>query len=420
MTPPITPFTKADKTANNSHKFAFTLTPTNYANWQAMIHPFLVTNDLFGYVDGSIPCPPELVQPPLTEKSSSETSESVPNPGHRAWISNDAHIRMLISSTISEKCFQHVQTTKTSRELWEALRRTYAPQTSAREFTIRSQFLRLQMHGDETTTAYLDRAQEYATALANIGKPMDEKDILMLVVSGLREEYNGVKQILFSRDYTAVFTELPALLADHEYMIKKPISDVPPVHAFTAHTTPSSSIPDETLQSLQQLVTKLGFQLQPQSSSSSASTANSNGGSSSSPSAYYTSRGRGRGGNGFNRGGRFTQSRGTSYNRGGSSQFSWASNQNTVYGSCNRCGIGHLPTHCPNRDPSTIRSRQPISNFTDFRSQNSQSWITDTGSNSHVSPDMQGFDSAQSYFGEDNLHVGNGHVYTSYPPHGSK
>ncbi|KAJ0610987.1 putative RNA-directed DNA polymerase [Helianthus annuus] len=267
------------------------------------------------------------------------------------------------------------------------------------------------MHGDETTTAYLDRAQEYATALANIGKPMDEKDILMLVVSGLREEYNGVKQILFSRDYTAVFTELPALLADHEYMIKKPISDVPPVHAFTAHTTPSSSIPDETLQSLQQLVTKLGFQLQPQSSSSSASTANSNGGSSSSPSAYYTSRGRGRGGNGFNRGGpggRFTQSRGTSYNRGGSSQFSWASNQNTVYGSCNRCGIGHLPTHCPNRDPSTIRSRQPISNFTDFRSQNSQSWITDTGSNSHVSPDMQGFDSAQSYFGEDNLHVGNG------------
>jgi hypothetical protein len=43
-------------------------------------------------------------------------------------------------------------------------------------------------------------------ALANIGKPMPAKDIVMLVVSGLREEFNGVKQTLFARDFTVVFT----------------------------------------------------------------------------------------------------------------------------------------------------------------------------------------------------------------------
>jgi hypothetical protein len=150
---------------------------------------------------------------------------------------------------------------------------------------------------------------------------------------------------------------LSSLLADHEFMIKKLVVDVPPVQAFTA--TSGSSIPDDTMQTLQQLITKLGLQLQPDSSAVPASSNNS--GKSTAPStAFYTSRGRGRGANHYNRGrgGRAPATRGTNYNRGGSSQFQWVSNQNITYGSCNRCGIGHLPTHCPNRDPATIRSRQ--------------------------------------------------------------
>jgi hypothetical protein len=134
MTTPIVPFAKTDKT---SHKFPFTLSPTNYAYWKAMIYPFLVTNDLFGYVDGSIYCPPALTQPSSSDKSITDPPALTPNPSYQAWISNDAHVRMLLSSTISESCFQHVQTTTTSKDLWIALERTYAPQTSAREFTLK-------------------------------------------------------------------------------------------------------------------------------------------------------------------------------------------------------------------------------------------------------------------------------------------
>ncbi|GKC89992.1 hypothetical protein Tco_1150641, partial [Tanacetum coccineum] len=39
--------------------------------------------------------------------------------------------------------------------------------------------------------------------------------------------------------------------------------------------------------------------------------------------------------------------------RGNGRQFDWASTQNTVYGTCNRCGIGHIPSQCLNRDHST-------------------------------------------------------------------
>ncbi|GJR52477.1 retrovirus-related pol polyprotein from transposon TNT 1-94 [Tanacetum coccineum] len=99
----ISAFTTVDKTAHNSRKFAFTLSPTNYGYWKTMIEPFLITNNLMGYVDGSIPCP---------SKTLSVTDDAtVPkeNPNYPIWVSNDAHIRMLIISTISEASFRHVQ-----------------------------------------------------------------------------------------------------------------------------------------------------------------------------------------------------------------------------------------------------------------------------------------------------------------------
>ncbi|XP_071699138.1 uncharacterized protein [Rutidosis leptorrhynchoides] len=165
-----------------------------------MVQPFFVTNKLFDYIDGTIPCPPKNVPSsvPSSEKDE-ETQSQTPNPNYINWVSNDAHIRMLLLSTISEASFQHVQGV-TSRDLWLSLERAYAPHTSSREYTLKTQFLRLQMKPDETTADYLTRTQEYDVALANIGEKMKEKDLVMLVISGLREEYNGLKSSLLGRE----------------------------------------------------------------------------------------------------------------------------------------------------------------------------------------------------------------------------
>ncbi|KAK9078113.1 hypothetical protein SSX86_002170 [Deinandra increscens subsp. villosa] len=211
-------FDPKEKTTHNSHKFGFTLTSTNYGYWKSMTTPFFITNNLFGYVDGSVPCPPTTVTVTPTPEKDHPIPPPIasPNPQHPIWVVNDAHIRMLILLTISETSFQYVQGT-TSRDLW--LSRAYAPHTASREYTLKTQLLRIEMKPDESSSDYLTRAQEYATALANIGEPMKEKDIAMLVVSGLREEYNGLKTTTLS--HQLAFNELHALFADHEYMLKK-------------------------------------------------------------------------------------------------------------------------------------------------------------------------------------------------------
>ncbi|KAJ0778354.1 hypothetical protein HanLR1_Chr02g0070801 [Helianthus annuus] len=307
----IAAFSATDKTAHNSHKFGFTLSPTNYGYWKAMIQPFLVTNNLIGYVDGTIPCPPEFITPAASSDKDATKSSPQANPNHPIWIANDAHVRMLLLSTISEASFQHVQGTS-SRDLWISLADAYAPHTSSREYILKTQLLKIQMKGDETSSAYLTRAREYVSALANIGEPMKEKDIVMLVISGLRDEYNGLKSNLLGRQYPTAFSELPGLLADHDYMIQKAVPTVPPVQAFTTATNsaPTATTTDLS-QTLQQLIAQLNLQPQPAT-----------------PQAFYTNRGRGRG-QGNRRGrGNFNRPRGS----GNRSQFSWASNQNTVYG----------------------------------------------------------------------------------------
>lgn len=54
------------------------------------------------------------------------------------------------------------------------------------------------MKGDKSSSAHLTRSQEYSNALANIREPINEKDLVMFVISILRGEYNGLKSTLLA------------------------------------------------------------------------------------------------------------------------------------------------------------------------------------------------------------------------------
>ncbi|KAJ9538387.1 LOW QUALITY PROTEIN: hypothetical protein OSB04_031120 [Centaurea solstitialis] len=135
----IIAFSNQEKTVHDSHKFFFSLKPTNYGYWRSMIEAFLTSHNLFGYVDGTVPCP---------EQKVTNESATTDNPSYIQWISNDAHIRMLIISTVFEDSYQHMQG-KTSREVWLSFKRACAPVTASHEFTLKNTLLRITMKGDE-------------------------------------------------------------------------------------------------------------------------------------------------------------------------------------------------------------------------------------------------------------------------------
>lgn len=192
-------------------------------------------------------------------------------------------------------------------------------------------------------------------------------------------------------------------------MINRTVHTVP--QAFHASTDPllrPNPIQQSQLHTLQQLATQLGYQLNPitsQNPQSQAFYANR-------PSNNY--RGNRRGNSRGNTRGNYNRNRDDSRIQNRSPQFGWASTQNTVYGHCNRCGIGHLPSLCPNQPGSSTTRAPPQANYVahshgvDNGSQSGVSWLPDTGSNNHVTPDLASLDNSEAYYGNDSLHVGDG------------
>ncbi|GJR17971.1 putative RNA-directed DNA polymerase [Tanacetum coccineum] len=273
----------------------------------------------------------------------------------------------------------------TSRDLWLSLKKAYAHHSTSREYTLKTQLLRIEMHCDETPDAYLNCAQEYADALAAIGEPVKDKDLVMLVVSGLREEYNGLKTTITARQSPTAFSELHVLLSDHDYMLGKTRAPAPFItSSFAANYAVGSPSMPEAISP----ITPSG------------------------PQAFYGARlnNNNRSNNNNNCGNHNNSHGNNNRGRGYGRQFDWASNHNTIYDAYNRCGIGHIPSQCPNSDPSTICTRLSV-NFANTRAQSSNAstnWHSDTGINSHVTPDLAAMDTSEAYYGDDAIHVGNG------------
>nr|GEU53479.1 nucleotide-binding, alpha-beta plait [Tanacetum cinerariifolium] len=134
---------------------------------------------------------------------------------------------------------------------------------------------------DETQDAYLNRAQEYADALTAIGEPIKDKDLVMLVVSGLRKEYNGLKATITARQSPTAFSELHALLSDHDYMLGKTRALAPSITLYFSanYAVGSPSMLEARQAQLSELTAQLsglGFQVSPIAPSS--------------PQAFYSAR----------------------------------------------------------------------------------------------------------------------------------
>nr|GEV57586.1 integrase, catalytic core [Tanacetum cinerariifolium] len=249
------------------------------------------------------------------------------------------------------------------------------PHSTSREYTLETQLLKIEMHSDKTPDAYLNRAQKYADALAAIDEPVKDKDLVMLAVLGLREEYNGLKTTITARQSPTAFSELHALLSDHDYMLGKTRAPAPSITlSFAAnYALGSPSMPEARQAQLSELTSQLsalGFQVSPIAPYGLQ--------------AFYDVRPLNNMNNN-NRGNRNNSCGNNNRGRGNGCQFDWTSTQNIVYGTCNRCGIGHIPSQCPNCDPSTIHTC-PSANFA-----NTLSHLSPTSQNSPESSNGQPF-----------------------------
>lgn len=180
------------------------LDETNYPSWFFRLESFLKGQDLYGHVDGSVPCPPQFI-------CDSTTGQEVLNPAYASWFTTDQSIVNMIGQTLSSAATSCAVGSKTALDLWRNLRNKFASSNRQNILQLKSNLQGLKKGGD-TIEVYLDKVKVARDALATVGVFLDDEDVIVTVLHGLPSEYNAIKGVIRAQSIPPTLSDLKTLL----------------------------------------------------------------------------------------------------------------------------------------------------------------------------------------------------------------
>ena len=338
--------------------------------------PYLLGQGVYAFVDGSYCCPALYV--PATD-----TTAVGINPLFLSWKQQDQLIMSALLSSLSTEILHLVVDCDTSHSIWQTLEKSFASPSHSRIMQLHGSFQDLRQ-GDDSVTAFLQRAKVLFDELAAAGRPLSLEDFNLYVFRGLRSDFKDLVTSLSTRAEPLSYSDLHSYLLTHEYLNKSSLQS-------TLGSTMTAPL----------LPTPSAFSVQ-------------RGGFGGASGNSYRGRGRGRhrggwrgyrGGNHGNSGSGWQSMSGSGFQQ--HSRGIPNSNHNFRNVKCQLCyAFGHSAKYC---SQFTSQHLQATANLA-FRNPqlSSTGWFPDTGANQHVTPDLASMTGSEPYLGSDQLHVGDG------------
>ncbi|KAF3780954.1 hypothetical protein EJ110_NYTH37991 [Nymphaea thermarum] len=131
------------------------------------------------------------------------------------WLRQDQILLCWIKSSLSENVHAQIIGLKTSAEVWNALKHSYAAHSRSRVMQLKSQLQDLKK-GNMSMDAYFQKVRVIAHQLAIASKPIDEDDLVLYILRGLPVEYLAFKISMETRKEPVSLNELYGLLLMQE------------------------------------------------------------------------------------------------------------------------------------------------------------------------------------------------------------
>ncbi|KAA8531224.1 hypothetical protein F0562_005862 [Nyssa sinensis] len=200
-----------------SNIVAIKLSPDNYILWKAQMVPYFLGQDLFGYLDGTIPKPPKFIS--VSHPETHVLSET-PNPAYSHWMRQDNLILSTLMSSLTEGVLAQVVTHTTSSAVWHALDENFSSPSRARTVQICTQ-LATATKGSKSATEYFLFIKKLTDELAVAGQPMSCEDVLTYVLAGLGHEYDSFVTSISARTAQITMEEVYSLLLTIEARLSR-------------------------------------------------------------------------------------------------------------------------------------------------------------------------------------------------------
>jgi len=183
--PPHTASTTASGAIYLHNLYGNKLTRENYNTWKATVAPILKGHSLYGFVDGSNPCPSSIIS------TTSETGATVaPKPAYMAWNLQDQLIIGALTASLTESILSHVVKCTTSHEVWITLQRLFASHEKARTMQVHYQLATLKK-GNSSIADYFQRFTGLTDSLAAVDQPINAFEAVSFLLAGLGSDYDS-------------------------------------------------------------------------------------------------------------------------------------------------------------------------------------------------------------------------------------
>ena len=170
------------------------LSRDNFLLWKTQVVPALASNGLFGYVAGTEQAPPHTIT-----EGTGDAAVEVANPEFLRWYQQDQLVMIALLGSMTEDILGQMTQLTTSAQVWTTLHDLFASQNRARIMQLRYQ-LSNPKKNDLTASKYYRQMRGFADAMASIGKPLQDDEVLGYILAGLGPEFEPLVVSITTRD----------------------------------------------------------------------------------------------------------------------------------------------------------------------------------------------------------------------------
>ncbi|CAH9137250.1 unnamed protein product, partial [Cuscuta epithymum] len=212
------------------HMITIKLTSSNYLLWRNQVETLLESQNLFGYINGSIPSP---------------TISTSPTPDEQkllaAWKTQDKRLVSLLLSSLTEEAMSQTLGCTTSAQVWAALASAFSLSSKSREIQLRDELQQLR-RGSRTVTDYGNLFHTYCEQLAAIGSPVSQVDKIHWFCRGLGPSFTSFSLTQLKLVPLPALRDVIAEAESHALFMKSLEESVgASTVAFAAHSPPVPS-----------------------------------------------------------------------------------------------------------------------------------------------------------------------------------
>ncbi|RAL39795.1 hypothetical protein DM860_012996 [Cuscuta australis] len=186
--------------------FPIKLVTTNFPIWQRQVRSTLVGLGLLGYVDGTLPSPPQVV-------------DGAANPCNIIWFCQDQAIVGALLGSCTDIIQPLISNVSTTRDAWLNLHSSFTSASRGHVLALKSK-LGKNPRGNRSINDYLHEMHSIANELALNQSPIAEEDLVVHVLNQLGTKYDPIASAAYIRGSTLPFTELGDILQDFERKLK--------------------------------------------------------------------------------------------------------------------------------------------------------------------------------------------------------